>query len=54
MLETVKSSSSLRIFITNKQANRYCDKTSYTTNQDKLKNYSLNCDDTQACNYLKL
>lgn len=51
MLEIVKSSSSLRKFITNKQANRYCDKTSYTTN---LKNYSLNCDHTQACNYLKL
>lgn len=31
MLEIVKSSSSLRKFITNKQANRYFDKTSYTT-----------------------
>lgn len=31
MLEIVKSSSSLRTFITNKQANRYFDKTSYTT-----------------------
>lgn len=32
MLDTVKNNSSLRIFITNKQANRYCDKTSYKTN----------------------
>lgn len=53
MLETVKSSSSLRKFITNKQIDTLI---KHRTQQslDKLKNYSLNCDHTQACNYLKL